>query len=268
MKDNARAQLERAALERASALSTDERERWNALRERVRSAFQSTCLDEAWVAGHALDTLESFAESMKGLTDAALAAAIQSPAGEALDPLAAFERNGHVIRPSAHSPDALLAPSLPPRKTVGVRVSATKTAAHQAALRDLGQSDVKPTVARGVADDLFSDAGRAFGVRFREFPVDTGDVRLEAALEKMAAALAHGFPIPVVLGARAGDFARYALVVQMFGEGKRQAFQLHDPFANETVWVNARDVLARKDLPFEDTSLRRVTRVALPERFR
>ena len=74
----------------------------------------------------------------------------------------------------------------------------------------------------------------------------------------------RGVPIPIVLGPSPGEYRRYALILQVSTTGKSRAFQLHDPFTQETVWVNEGDLFARTELPFATKTHRRITAIALP----
>jgi len=115
------------------------------------------------------------------------------------------------------------------------------------------------------AEDLFNDALRPLGLSLVERQVDGGGLSLEEALEGARFALENSVPVPVVLGARAGDYRRYAILLQVQHSGQSRVFQLHDPFAHETVWVHEGDFHARRELPLSDKVLRQITAIALLE---
>ncbi len=114
------------------------------------------------------------------------------------------------------------------------------------------------------AEDLLCEAVKPFGLTYREQVVDGPRLSLPRALEAAALALKKGIPVPVLLGPSAGEHRRYALLLQLQLSGKTRAFQLHDPFAKETVWVNEGDFIARAELPLSNKQLRRLTGIALP----
>jgi hypothetical protein len=114
------------------------------------------------------------------------------------------------------------------------------------------------------AEDLLCEAVKPFGLTYREQLVDGPRLSLPRALEAAALALKKGIPVPVLLGPQAGEHRRYALLLQLQLSGETRAFQLHDPFAKETVWVNEGDFLSRTELPLSNKQLRRITGIALP----
>lgn len=68
-----------------------------------------------------------------------------------------------------------------------------------------------------------------------------------------------------MLGSTPGERGRDALILQVSQTGRTRAFQLHDPSAEQTVWVNERDLLGRVELPFGAKFWRRITAISLPE---
>lgn len=184
-----------------------------------------------------------------------------------------------------HSPPAALfvhPPTLPMSPNAALfeqESSASRGKALQ--LRELGNSgeEAKPrpgprrrsstrgtpvVSAGGGAPGALDDALSHLGIRFREQPVDGRGLPLEKALAAMARALERGIPIPVALGRKESDHGRQVLVLQVQPAGGARAFQFHDPFEQETVWVHERTLLGRTDLPFEARVWRRVTVVYLP----
>lgn len=116
------------------------------------------------------------------------------------------------------------------------------------------------------AEKFFNDALWPLGIRLTEQLVDgmTG-LPLDKALARAAEALMTAIPVPVVLGAHDRDFRRYALMLQVQMSGNSRVFQVHDPFAYETVWIHEGDFRAKKELPFSDKALRAIAAIALPD---
>lgn len=114
-------------------------------------------------------------------------------------------------------------------------------------------------------EDLLTEATKALGVTWREVELDTvGGVPIAEALQQAATALARGLPVPCVIGNAQAKPLRYLLILQASSSGANRAFQLYEPFSQELVWANEKDLLARGELPFDNKSLRRLLRVALP----
>jgi hypothetical protein len=275
--------LAEAAAERVQSLEPKGQELWNELREDAATDFQRACLEAALLAGHPLPLLHAFADAIRSWSDGPLAEACRPAPGEAnQDPLRAFEQAGNALSPRSPPVPAPLPHRLldltggvgPPRygnvldvaeRGSGVVLGGARAPA--GARRELGTSDDVAAIQRSrgkLAEDLLNAAGAPFELHFVESVLDTGGETLVEAVALASAALKGGTPVPVVLGGAKGELRRYALILQMDGEGSRRAFQLHDPFANETIWVNQRDLVAGRELPFEDRSLRRVTCMAVP----
>lgn len=212
------------------------------------------------------------------------------------DPLFAMELNGRIVsprleddpgpvygvddgrpRPRFAAPPALLIQDFPrvgppPRSSFEGESSSAR--ARPLSTRELGDSAEdrpsrkgeklaeKPNV--GASSDSVNEAVKSLGLSYREHLVDGGDVTLERALELASQSLQKGIPIPVTLGREPKERGRQVLMLQVTPPGKTRAFQLHDPFANETVWANEKDLLGRHELPFDNKIWRRITAVSLP----
>ncbi len=272
----------------------DEQQLFAELLRRAESDVQREVLQRALVAGHGLSELGPFADAIRGMSDDAVydACTVADGRGRAApsvvarlraeaDPIYAFELNGNSLsRPRAYAPP--LAPTRmrltfgPPEVTPPGRAGRPSFEAEASESRgqrldpnELGNSvDAAPQPAapaeRRIAEDLLNEAVRPLGLSFQEQAVDGPKLKLEKALESAHAALARGIPVPVLLGGRVGEYRRYALLLQVSNAGKTRAFQLHDPFAQETVWVNEGDLFGRSELPLSDKSLKRITAIALP----
>jgi hypothetical protein len=213
------------------------------------------------------------------------------------DPIYGFELNGHALTPQPEvnlGPGYELGPRGKPAPGLMVPVAHSPVAPQPRGfeaessvargkkldLNDLGVSagarvrppPAAPAASSGTqastegrfAEDLMNEAVRALGVSFREQAVDGPQLKLEKAIEAAHAALMKGVPVPVILGPSPGEYRRYALMLQVQTTGKSRAFQMHDPFTQETVWVNEGDLLARTELPFATKTHRRITAIALP----
>lgn len=272
------------------------------LMEDAGSELQKEMLRRALAAGHSAAELHAFGDAIRPLSDeeifeaCTLSAASpprQAPVADRLwaeaDPLFAFVRNGHTLTPQgeeagpafrsrAHErmkgirlpPGVKVAPTdMPTAPGLGESDSATTgTGLRRLRARELGMSEPAPSIP-GIAltrfaEDLFNEAVKPLGLTFVEQGVDGTGMRLEDALIAAGEALLRGVPVPVVLGSDVGDFRRYALLLQVHRSEGARAFELHDPFVPETVWVNDRDFLGRKELPLTDKAHRRITAIALP----
>jgi hypothetical protein len=255
----------------------------------------------ALAAGHTAAELHAFADAIRGMEDAALYAACAVDAAADLpvahrlraqsDPLFALELNGRPLsprleddpgpayesadgrpRPRFRAPPALFVKD--ERETFeaslarGTPLRARELGASEGDAPSFGRKPPPPapsaTVPSSSGRSFLDEAGLPFGFGFREMPVDAGRLTLEKALEAAAKSLAAGMPVPAALGRRAGEQGRWVLILQFATTARARAFQLHDPFAGETVWANERDLLARNELPFSAKTFRRITAVALP----
>jgi hypothetical protein len=272
--------LSEEARERLSEWPRDHRGRFEELIEDAASDLQREMLQRAVSCGHSLSELHAFADALRAMTDAEVYDACTLSWNSGLqdsvvarlraeaDPLYAFSANGNALSPREDTP------SLPLRHVsaqllVPPEVSNVVPTRKRAAVRDLGASPDDPGTTTGLngalAEDLLNASLRGLGIRLSERAVDGPSFPLERALELAAAALERGIPVPVVLGPKAGDHARYALLLQAAPVGSGRAFELHDPTADETVWVNAGDFMNRKELPLSNKTLRRITAIALPK---
>jgi hypothetical protein len=117
---------------------------------------------------------------------------------------------------------------------------------------------------RPYASEIYSEAARSLGLLFREEAIDGPRLSLEKALERAIEALSRNFVVPAAIGPEVGEFRRDVLILQVQPAGKGRSFQLHDPFAGETVWAHEKDLLARLELPFKDKRNRRITAMSFP----
>ncbi len=241
------------------------------------SDLQRELLQRALAAAHDAPQLHAFAESIREMSDEALFEACtpdpakladRGGAMEALlaaqaDPLAALELN-RAPRPSRRRPKLPAPRDLPPPLPSERRNHSAST--FQEDSEDLSGSSLgrAPGGAQPYAEDLLSEAVKAFGLTYREQKVDGPRLSLARALDAAAVALKKGIPVPIFLGAEAGEHLRCVLLLQLEVAGKIRAFQLHDPFTPETVWVNEGDFLGRVELPLANKRLRRMTGIALP----
>jgi hypothetical protein len=116
---------------------------------------------------------------------------------------------------------------------------------------------------KGFADDLFNDALKPFSLALDEHIIDDEKITLEKVLSLATESLLKGLPVPVVLGSARGDHRRYALMLQVVMSPTGRSFQLHDPFAQETVWINDTDLLGLSQLGFSEKAHKRLTAIAL-----
>jgi len=116
---------------------------------------------------------------------------------------------------------------------------------------------------KGFADDLFNDALKPFGVALDEHLIDDEKITVEKVLAAATESLLKGLPVPVVLGSAKGDHRRYALILQVLMSPQGRSFQVHDPFAQETVWINDTDFLGLSQLGFSEKAHKRITAIAL-----
>ena len=116
---------------------------------------------------------------------------------------------------------------------------------------------------KGFADDLFNDALKPFGLTLDEHVLDDEKLTVEKVLAAATESLLKGLPVPVVLGSAKGDHRRYALMLQVVMSPQGRSFQVHDPFAQETVWINDTDFLGLSQLGFSEKTHKRITAIAL-----
>lgn len=116
---------------------------------------------------------------------------------------------------------------------------------------------------KGFADDLFNDALKPFGLALDEHLIDDEKITVEKVLAAATESLLKGLPVPVVLGGAKGDHRRYALMLQVVMSPQGRSFQVHDPFAQETVWINDTDFLGLSQLGFSEKAHKRITAIAL-----
>lgn len=238
------------------------------LLEDAHTSLQRDLILRAVDAGHDARTVHGFADTIRAMEDHALyAACCSAPAKQTtgaklevllraqMDPVFALA----LRRPPAPAPASRSTPATP-----------LAPPARPVAKRELGSSSDVPAVSTrrkgdgGFAEELFSAAAEFAQVRYHEHVIDEARFTLGEAIARAGQALARGLVVPVVLGARPGDFRRYALLLQLHVSGRTRAFQLHDPFAQELVWVNEADLIAGKELPLSDKVFRRLTLIALP----
>jgi len=283
-----------AADDQLQGWTAQERALFAELLEDAGSELQRELLQRALAMGHLAPELHSFADAIRGMGDAGLYRACTPDRSKVpdvsellraqADPLAAFEINGHALKarkPKAPKPLELgrFIPSLPPvdNTFVGIRPKKPSFDAESPgdarrperpkAAAPASAAPARPGPPGCFAEDLFNAAGEFLPVRFTERAVDvSGGITIEEAVPLLAEALSRGIPVPILLGRFPGEFLRYALILQVQVSGRNRAYQLHDPFAQDTVWANEGDLLARNELPFSDKLYRRITAIALPAR--
>ena len=116
---------------------------------------------------------------------------------------------------------------------------------------------------KGFADDLFNDALKPFGLTVDEHVLDDEKITVEKVLALATESLLKGLPVPIVLGSAKGDHRRYALMLQVVLSPTGRSFQVHDPFAQETVWINDTDLLGLSQLGFAEKAHKRITAITL-----
>jgi hypothetical protein len=228
------------------------------------SELQRELLQRAVAMGHSPTELHAFADHIRGLSDGQLndlaTPAVQKgvPLDSALrafaDPLLAWQSHK---RPLAKPvpPELGEEPKTPPE---AMRTDAEARPAPP------DEDELHGGDRTGFADDLFNDAIRSFGFQLDEHAIDDARVTVDKVVPLIAEALARAIPVPVVVGPSAREHRRYALFLQVQSQSGTRSFQLHDPFAQETVWVREADILGLKELTFSDKQHRRLTAVALP----
>jgi hypothetical protein len=77
---------------------------------------------------------------------------------------------------------------------------------------------------------------RATGVEYTRHDIGS-DISVDQALAILTVGLGMGIDVPIVVGAKEGDFAHYVVVVRK--DGNR--YQIHDVWAGQTVWRTAKD---------------------------
>ncbi|HVE87741.1 MAG TPA: hypothetical protein VND93_33015, partial [Myxococcales bacterium] len=116
---------------------------------------------------------------------------------------------------------------------------------------------------KGFADDLFNEAFKPFSLALDEHVIDDEKITVEKVLPLATESLLRGVPVPVVLGSAKGDHRRYALILQVVINPTSRSFQMHDPFAQETVWITDTDLLGLSQLGFAEKAHRRITAITL-----
>ncbi len=246
--------------------------------------LQRDLIQRAAAARHTAAEIHAFSDEIRGMTDGEIFDACTPDPRAAItvtqrlraqaDPIYALEINGRKLSPRFEDdPGPAYAtgtnrprPQLfqtPPSLTVA------SPSAFERSSRDLGASRDDPSPPPGASSSgrasRFSEAVKGLGVQLRDLRVDVaGALTLEKGLELSARALAGGTPVVATLGRKAGELGRCVLMLQEKPAGPNRAFQLHDPFTGETVWVNERDLLGRSELPFSAKVFRRITALTLP----
>lgn len=208
-----------------------------------------------------------FAFELKGGTltpneeDDAPSAALPVQRREVFEPAVARELSADPVRRAKEQRAGFNADSGGFRPTVASKPAALAVAA----IPPSGAMPAMPAPAGRLFEDLLAEATRGLGVSWREVELDVpGGVPIDQALQQAAGALQRGVPIPCVIGNAQGRPLRYLLLLQTSTSGTNRAFQLYEPFAQELVWANEKDLLSRGELPFDNKSLRRLLRMALP----
>jgi hypothetical protein len=197
------------------------------------------------------------------------AAQAADPVRRAKEHRAGFTADSGAFRP--HVPAKPLCAGAPPPSGVTQRPLGAGAVSPSGSTKPLGAgpvppSGVMPAMAGGrLLDDLLTEATRGLGVSWREVELDVpGGLTIEQALQQAGAALQRGVPVPCVIGNAQGRPLRFLLVLQLSVSGANRPFQLYEPFSQELVWANERDLVTKGELPFDNKSLRRLLRVALP----
>ncbi len=268
------------------------------------SDLQREFVHRAVLAGHTAGEVHAFADELRALSDDECFerctldddapddyTVVQLLRAEA-DPLFAFELKGGTISPN----EADDAPSLPvPRAAVldegdhlmrvadPVRRAREQRAGFSAESVDARPSrqpaaavsrppnsglspSLVPSTGSRIFDDLLTEATRGLSISWREYEVDVpGGLTMEALLPQAATALSRGVPVPCVVGSLQTRALRFVVMLQLSTSGANRAFQLYEPFSQELIWANEKDLLARGELNFSNKALRKVTRVALPQ---
>lgn len=248
------------------------------------SALQQELLQRAVAAGHSPNEVHAFADQLRGMADDEAFAACtldqdaprdytvtQLLRAEA-DPLFAFELKGGTLEPDDNEAPLV---AVKPKADVAVlrRITASFVAdSSDASPAMLSVSQAALTPVGGSSSGLGSllqEATRAHGLSWHETDVDAEPgMTLDAAVEAAGDLLEEGLPVPLGLGDTAGNTGRLVIALQVMRSGHTRAWQLFDPFSNELVWVNERDLLTRQELPFANKFYRRMTCIALPARRR
>ena len=251
------------------------------LLEDAQSALQQELLQRALASGHSPNEVHAFADQLRALSDDEAFAACtldqdvprdytvtQLLRAEA-DPLFAFELKGGALEPDDNEAPLAVAPKADVAKLRRITKSFVADS-----------SDASPTalpvaevahaaVNASELESLLNEATRAQAVTWHESDVAVAHgLSLEDAVAAGAVVLSDGVPVPLGLGSLPGQTSRLILAMQISVSGRNRAWQLYNPFSNELVWANERDLLSGGELPFADKLNRRITRIALPARRR
>ncbi len=255
------------------------------------TSLQRELLQRAVAAGHTPNEVHAFADQLRGMADEEAFAACtldqDAPADYTVtqllraesDPLFAFELKGGTLEPAED--EAPLAAEPPKVSVATLRRNTASFVADSSdaspSLRDLPPvSSTAPSLglvgartSGAMLTSYLDEATRALGLAWQESEVDVPQgMTLEAAVAAAATFVSDGTPVPMALGPSPGKTGRFVIALQLSTSGRTRAWQLFDPFSNELVWANERDLLTRAELPFSDKLHRRITRIALPSRRR
>ncbi len=264
----------------------EERRLFREVLEDAATELQRELIERAAAARHTAAEIHAFADLIRGMTDAEIFDACTADARAAItvtqrlraqvDPIYALEINGRSLSPRLEDDPGPAYATGTNRPRPRFRTPATLTSPPPSLLferssRDLGASEdptppqLRSPVAAASRQSRFGEAVKNLGLELHDHPVDVpGGLTLEKGLELAAQALAKGTPVVATLGRKAGEPGRAVVILQERPAGSSRAFQLHDPFSNETVWANERDLLARNELPFASKAFRRITGLTLP----
>lgn len=262
------------------AWDPQDQEQFQEILEDAATDLQRELIRRSLVARHPLAELHAFADEIRGMDDHAVYEACTPHVGAVsgrdivarllaeADPLAAFVAGGHALSPRqptrpAFSLTAALVGQMPPPLSIPRRPdSATLDQGPQARFGHGPQA----APGRSVLDDLFNEALRGLGLSYREHPLGQATSALASLLPEVRRALGEGLPVPLVLGADAGDRQAFGLLLQLDARSRTVAYQLYEPVSGDLAWVHEADLLAGAELPLSNKSLRRIVLLALPSR--
>ena len=248
-----------------------------ALIQEVKGSLKKELVRRASAAGNSIEELQRFVRKIRHLEDKQLFAlctlvdrnrqlptmSLSARIEAEWDPMVSFGLNGPSVIPRPHQ-SYLAHPHVPVVDRPPAPPVRKGSFDESEELSGPSRENEKKKTRRLEGGALFAAVGKSLGRSFKEFEVDGEVLSLEQALVIAAEVLEEGCPVPVVVGPHPKSHLRYLLLLQTQESGTTRAFQLHDPEANDTVWVNERDLLARRELPLTDARCRRITAIAVP----
>ncbi len=279
--------LSRDALSQLTRWTPRAKKLLNDLLNDAPSGMQKELLQRSVAAGHTPNEIHKFANRLRVLSDeeafTACTLEIDAPREYSVtqllqaeaDPYFAFELKGSFQEVTAGKPPRSLGAAT--REKLAALKKGLGSLLGDASDDELtvrpSPSEVTKSASAAVPsltlEPLLDQATQAHDLSWHEVEVDVAEnMKLEAAVIAGYRALRTGLPVAMALGPEAGQTARFIVALQLNVSARSRAWQLFDPFSNELTWVNEKDLLSRKALPFSDKSLRRITRIALPTRRR